>query len=190
MENTRLIEALALIKNTPIDEPEIYKIMDETPNKKSDAVKLAFTRSNLKIKDFTAIEIAQFYDALHKKITSTKNDDGIFKSTNATANYTLPNFEEVEEISEILVQLDINSKKQEALQKKIQSGAKVEKDEILASFEETKSIYEKLDEITFRVANIDKEKLTKWEQFLIAEQIFASVNEVQLTSMGKPSKKL
>lgn len=185
--NEKLQAVLDLVGNTPIAEPEIAEILEAKVVKKTKVVKLAFSKldGDLNIKDFPAVEIAEFFSKLTSKIMNKKNEDGVFKSTPNTENLNLPDFEEVEDIFEIIVQLNTNSQQQDEIQKNLKNGIDVEQEIIDKSIKELTSILKKLDKIVWKVSGLNKKDLTEWEQSLVSEQILASVTEVEKTSVGK-----
>lgn len=86
--NETLKEKLKEIKNTPIDEPELYKAIQEE-NTFVFRVEL-FKKVNLNIDDFDAIEVGEFMVAVVNKITDLVDEDGMFKVTPNTVNMKLP----------------------------------------------------------------------------------------------------
>jgi len=154
--------------DTPLDEPELFKALDEKPLKKSKAIKIALARHDLKLKDFkNALDLANFFHALTEKIVSFRDDEGAFKSTENTAEMDLPDFEEAETIQEFWIDLmeETNTKKQAKMN-------------------------EEFEEIAWEISGLKKAKLTDWEQSLVVQQILQSAYDVTLTSLGKPSKAL
>lgn len=83
-----LKEKLKEIKNTPIDEPELYKAIQEE-NTFVFRVEL-FKKLNLNVDDFDAIEVGEFMVAVVNKITDLVDEDGMFKVTSNTVNMKLP----------------------------------------------------------------------------------------------------
>jgi hypothetical protein len=183
-----LKDALAEVKNTPIDEPKLYDLLTAEPVKKSKVVKNVLKRVDLNINDFSALEIADFYHAIDKKITDKKDADGNFKSTKNTESFNLPNFEEAEALFDLLLQLNKNNQQQDTFQKRLMDGEEVGDKELENSIKELTTILKNLDELTWQISGLKKEDLTEWEQSLISEQIIATVTEIEKTSMGKQSK--
>jgi len=168
--NEKLTKLLEKIEDTPIKEKEIYEAIIKNHPKKSKAVKIALGRDDLSINDFTALEIAEFYNAMHKKITELKNEDGFFKKTQKTQNMELPSFEETEEIAEFMFKIDDAVKK-----------------------EKTKKVVElseDLEQFIFKIAKIDKEDLSDWEVELVRQQITSCSMDAAMTAIGKELKNL
>jgi hypothetical protein len=164
--NEKLEQAVQALGTNPFEEPEVYAALDETPLKKSQVVKLVLKRHGLKQKDFSAMEIARFFHAIDERVAGVKNDDGSFKTTPGTENFELPDFEQVEELTE--------------LTEKIAS-----QDEDNADWDELSAALKRLDELVWESTGLDKTKLTDWEQKLMGAQIFACAIEVEKTSVGK-----
>jgi len=184
----QLQEVLDSLGNTPIVEKEIFEALDAKPLKKSKAVKLALSKKGLKIKDFTGIEIAAFFNDLSTKILATKNKDGVFKSTPLTENFNLPDFEQAEDVSDLLMKLHRNHQEQKAMTEKISNGEKLEAKVIKTLVKDYSKILTDLQDLAWEISGLKKDDLIEWEQTLITEQIFASVKDVESTSMGKPPK--
>ena len=169
--NEQLQEALDTVGITPFDEPKIYEVIDSEKHKKSDAIKIVLDRKNLKINDFDAQQIATFHSKVVDKITSLTLEDGTYKSTKATENYKLPNYEEVEAITELGYELNdlYTNRDVDGVQDKVID------------------ILKKMDIKLWEITGLKKDDLTDWEVKLVSEQIFSYTANVEKTSMGKHS---
>lgn len=183
--NEKLQKVLDSLGDNPIKEPEIAKVLDEKPLKKSKAIKLSFKKSKLKLDTFTALELANYFKAMVDKITSTRLPDDTFKSTKATTNFQLPNFEQVEDISELIFKLHKLRKEQGEIQEDVVDGKPIDTKKLKKSIKELEKTLVALDNITWEVSGLSKDDLTVWEQTLVSEQIYASVSDVEKTSLGK-----
>ncbi|WBC28535.1 hypothetical protein TPMD03_60 [Thiohalocapsa phage LS06-2018-MD03] len=185
VSNEKLKEVLESLGNTPFDEPKIAEAIDEKPLKKSKVVKLALKKSKLKIKDFPANEIAEFYNALVEKITGLTFEDGTYKSTKATENMQLPDFEEHELLLDAGIELENLKAKQKAYMESLTSGNEIEPDKLNSLVDELTTCHDKIDSLVWKVTELNKEDLTSWEQQLVFRQIFDSVADIEKTSVGK-----
>lgn len=184
--NEKLKKALDKVQNTPLLEPEIYKVFDKKPVKKSQAINIILDRSDLKSKDFSAMDIANLYAEAVSKITDWKLEDGTFKSTPLTEEFNLPNFDEVEELFDLVTAITENEKERTTLM--IEASKSKEK-KITKKLEKCISEYsekiEELDKLTWSISGLDKDSLSAWEQQLVTQQILSCIKEVQNTTMGK-----
>jgi len=183
--NEKLEEVLNALGNTPIDESEIAKALDEKPLVKSVVLKMALKPSKLKLKDFKAIELAEFFNAISVRITQTKDEEGNFKTTPNTTNFDLPDFEQVENLSKELGKMYVNRQEQEKLHKQIADGEDVDAKGLKKLVKDFSDILVTLDKLTWEVTGLNKDDLSAWEQNLITEQVYAAVQSVEMTSMGK-----
>lgn len=176
--NEQLKNALELVGNTPLDEPEIFEAIDLNPPEKMKMDKLkvvgiALERSGLKHTDFTALEIGAFFHEVYHKVSAFEDKEGVLKSVPSIENLRLPNFEDVENI-----------------QTKLESLQGI--DLSVAKPEEFKDLTEKfvnqtteLNDMVWEIAGLDKSALSEWEQTLVVQHIFKFITEVEKTSMGK-----
>jgi hypothetical protein len=185
VSNEKLKVLLSKVGNTPIDEPELAKVFDKKPLKKMKALNIVFKREGFNVKDFTAVEVAEFFHALNKRVMDKRDENGIYKTTPNTVDFKLPDFEEVEKLTELLTQLHMNHSKQESLTSLVVDGEDVDSKKVDALVEELTDILTKMDDLVWSITGLDKEKLTDWEQVLMTEQILSTVSEIQKTSMGK-----
>lgn len=182
--NEKLQVIVDNLGSNPNDEPEIAKALDAIPLKKS-VVLLAALKGKYTLKDFKAIELAECLNAIREKVMSFKDADGNYKATPLTNDFNLPNFEEIEELENLVILIENNKFRQKTYQDNLKAGGKIKKSEMNSIISEFNDIMMKIDELTWRVAGITKEKLSPWEQQLVAEQIFTSYIQVQKTSVGK-----
>lgn len=173
----KLQEVLDTIGNNPFDEPEIFEAIDVERPRKVKAVKIALERKGLNSKDFDAKEIGMFFNLMKDKISGLKLEDGSYKVTKNTKNYRFPDFEEVELMGDLGLDLNELYKKQSLL---------VDTSDIEENAANIMQILKDMDELMWVVTGLNKDKLTAWEVKLISEQIFTYATNVDNTSMGKP----
>jgi len=166
--NEKLETLLEKIEDTPLQEKEIYEAIEKNHPKKSKAIKIALGRDSLKMNDFSAIEIAEFYSKMHDKILSYKDKDGYFKKTKNTENINLPSFEETEEITDLVQKIGNKLSHKDA--------------------SKTIKLSEKLEKMIFDIAGVNKDDLTEWEAGLVTSQITACSIDASMTALGKELK--
>ena len=181
--NEKLQETLSLIGDTPVKEPELFRMLNDPTLKKSVTLQAALDRAELKLTDFTGMEIAEFGRALGTKIAGFKDADGNFKQTSATENCQLPNFLEAEEIAEAGRVLNM-------AQTKLQSVGE-DSEALKEALSDYAAALTTMRDVAWPVSRIDKEKLNEdeaiagWEEELVLTQVFEATLEIEKTVMGK-----
>jgi hypothetical protein len=160
-----LIEVLELVGDTPLKEPELAEALEQKSFDKSKIIDEVVSRMEnpLDIDQVPAEEVAEFYAALHDHVLGVKNKEGAYKTTPETESYDLPTFRESERIA------------------KLGEDMVVEPD-----LKKRAKLLTELYAMVWEVTGLDPEKLTPWEQELVASQIFEGVKDIGLTAMGKP----
>ena len=170
LSSEQLNDILDKVGNTPIEEPELFKALDEKTLKRSEIIAKVLERSDLTlevIEDMPAHDVAEFFWAIARKITEFRDGDGNYKTTPATESFRLPNFFEVERVNALMQDL-----------------GRLKVDDVDGKL----AVFRKLDDLIWEITQLSKDDLTVWEQELVQEQVMACVTDVELTSMGKPSK--
>ncbi|MBL0721007.1 MAG: hypothetical protein JJV88_00305, partial [Sulfurovum sp.] len=96
--NDELTEMLNSTGNNPIEEPELYKILEARDYDE-------FKKLCIKNRDIDSIDTYDLQDlsvAISKKITSLTDDRGAFKSTENTKELKLPKSSELIELNRII----------------------------------------------------------------------------------------
>ena len=169
----KLTEVLETIGNTPIAEPELYALINKQGVKVSQVAKKVLEKNDLRMKDFSANDVGEFIRTAIEKIISFKDKDGVYKSTQATEDCDLPDFEQAERLTELLQKY---WKAKGGLE-----GSALEK--------ELKSIQKAEDAIIWdEVCGLNREDLTEWEQNLVSEQVKASAYDAIKTAFGNSLK--
>ena len=170
LSSEQLNDILDKVGNTPIEEPELFKALDEKTLKRSEIIAKVLERSDLTrevIEDMPAHDVAEFFWAIARQITEFKDSEGNYKTTPATESFRLPNFFEVEQLNDLLQEMG-----------RLPVQAVKVKLEVL----------QRIDDLIWEITKLRKDSLTVWEQELVQEQVMACVTDAELTSMGKPSK--
>ena len=162
----QLNDTLSKVGTTPIDEPELFQAIEEKTLKRSEIIAKVLERSGLTFADVAEMDpkvLSEFYAKIREHVTSVRLPDGSFKTTPNTKSFRLPNFLELEEISELM---------EEAIK---QTDGETRDAKML-----------EMNDKIIQVTKMDTDKLTPWEQVLIISQVFACMSDVEQTSMGKP----
>lgn len=112
-----VLEEIALeFKNTPIEEPELYEVLEKNkPLELLDYVSGLEGNEEIDFKVFDGIEVGRFVKLIHFRVTAFTDDEGNYKTTPNTQECKLPNFYEVEELKK-LSDGDIDDLKAKALE--------------------------------------------------------------------------
>lgn len=151
---------LDAVGDNPIDEPEIYAMMEEGKKRSEVFKKVA---SGLKMGDFSAKDVAEFIKAVNMKIVSPRKENGEWKTTPGTEDCDMPDYETCEDFYYMV---------KERLTDKTMTKDKVEK-----SLEDE-------DKVIWAVSGLKKDKLTEWEQDLVRAQLRSFMMENAMTALG------
>ncbi|MDQ1341345.1 MAG: hypothetical protein QG567_2503 [Campylobacterota bacterium] len=167
-----LQEKLDKIGDTPVSEPTIYEALQKD---KMELALTLFDKDELVTK-YTAREIGDFLYAVEQKITSIKNNEGVFKSTPNTENCQLPNFIEVDELMKL-------GRKDAELRAKLKDAkTDKEKTKIIDDIAKTSKATE---EKAYEISGLDVATLTDWEKILVVSTVYTSAIDANLSAMGR-----
>jgi len=156
-----LQKALDKVGNNPMEEPEIFKIIEEVKGIQS-SLDILDTFKDIDSEKFSAKQISHFIRKVSEKIQFIKDEDGNYKSTKNTENCDLPSFKQATVIYR-LAEEKLDSKTTKKRKEEI------EKEE---------------DALIWKVAGLKKDNLTEWEQTLVSEQIKSCAYGESLSSLG------
>ena len=172
--NKELQTKLDSLGNTPFDEPKIYEALTAKVVKKSVVIEATGIDSS----KYLAMDVAKFYRAVHDRILDCKLEDGNYKITEATSDFKLPSFTQVEEVIELMDKMKVLKKEQEIIQGEAEDSKDIDAKKLKKTIKALTALFEKLDAITWEITGLDKKDLTPWEQSLIAKQVFACITDV------------
>jgi DNA-binding transcriptional regulator GbsR (MarR family) len=187
-----LKEILDKVKNNPIEEPKIFKLVENNSGF-SEIIIAILSSGNKKTKPtlkkevvemcskYSLDEVVLFAKLAVEKVTDIYELDGSVKSTPNTENCNLPNIFEAEEYSKAqkdwydmldeyreLVSDNINKEKIENLDNRVKKAS------------------EDLDKLAEKISGLDFSKLIEWEKKVVLAQITQAVNKAYTkTSLGK-----
>lgn len=143
--------------NTPLAEPELYKLIKSNP-KLSDVFKKA--APNLKISEFPGLKVGTFIHEVKEKVTDFFDKKGSPKVTEATQDCEAPDFEQSEEIYYFI------------------------RDSASMSAEDYKKGEAKITRLIWKISGLKKGDLTEWEQELVRVQIQKAAIDNTHTALG------
>jgi len=165
---------LEAIGNTPILEKDRYKkIKDKDENGLIAIIEDLITREE--VKEFKAEEIGDFIHAVIEKVTSYKDENGNYKSTENTKDCDLPDAFAVEDLL----------KKLSKTEKLMMSISKVEAEEKEKAIKKYTKASEELNNMVFDIVGLNQENLTDWEKMLVANMTFSTVRGYRNHAQGK-----
>jgi len=174
-----LEEKLKKIGNTPILEEARYKkIQDKDENGLIAIVEDLITREE--VKNFKAEEIGDFIHAVIEKVSSHKDENGDYKSTENTKDCDMPDAFAVEDLLKMLEKVE--KSRQKIADPDIKDK---DKDKVMKKFVKDS---EELSDMVFDVVGLKKEDLTVWEQMLVANMTFSTVRGYRNHAQGKHSQ--
>lgn len=131
------------IKNTPIDEPEIYEMAKKVNSNELSIIDLVLKfLTEEELDNHSVDEVSYFAGKLKRKVESLKDEDGIFKSTPNTSTWQPPKPSLARKIDNILRDKTLDDNERE----------------------------EKASKVLFESSTCIKENLTEWEIQLVKEQ--------------------
>ena len=160
-----LVEVIEKLGDTPIAEKAIYDAIEDKKVKKSAVIKMVLKDTGLDVKNFGAVELGAFYYHIMERITSSKNADGIFKSTPNTENINFPDLDEAEELEELMM------RSQEDIPQRTKN-----------------EINGRVKERCLEISKIEISKLTEWEKYLVTFQVQDTALGFIKTSLGQDVK--
>ena len=191
---------LETVGNTPIDEPEVYKLAQENASL-TDVLIAIFKKGTRKkeptvkkeISELNLDEAVLFARMVVEKVTRHENEDGSVKTTPNTENCDFPN----------IFQVDEYHKKQKEFEEVIKGYSKVKQDtrpldemteeEKTAMNKKLESLNKKstklsqeIDDLCLSFSGLDIDKLTDWEKGLVTTNINKYINKAYAkTMLGK-----
>jgi hypothetical protein len=153
------------VKNTPIDEPELYKLSKEIQSQDKSIIDLVLKFLNEDDMDkYDINEISYFAGAVIRKINSLKDENGVFKATPNTMEWQRPKPSSI--------------KKYESL---LRSAQKIKRDDKKAQEEINKEI----EQFLLKTSTLDESILTDWEKSLVIEQTAEALKGYLNSFLGK-----
>lgn len=169
-----LQEKLEKLGNTPIEEEMIYKaILAKAEDGLVSIVANILSKED--IEKLPASTVGDFIHAVIQKVSSTKDDEGNFKSTPDTKECDMPNAFEIEDI----VNLSVKAEKARQVFISEDTGDKEK------SFKKFEKLNTALDKKIMEVTKLDADKLTDWEKQLVIEMTFETVKGFRNHAQGK-----
>ena len=167
-----LQEALDKLGNNPIKEPELYTLIQDLTGS---AYRLEIAEKVIgdDVDNYTATEIGKFIYEVEQHITSLKNKDGDYKTTDATANCNMPRMRASQKIGKLGDEF-------RKLQEKIKEGKDIEK-----FTQEIKDLDREMGDIIWAETGLKADDLSDWEQTLVMSMVSNNTTEALLSSMGK-----
>jgi len=170
----QLQAAVNKIGNTPIDEPKIFEaIGNQSKDGMIPIVNLTLTREEAVA--HSAEEIGDFIYEVIRKITSNRDEDGNFKSTQNTKECDMPDVFKVDELLKKIIKVE--ELRQRYITTEPSRSKKTEEKYDKASKE--------LQDEVFESTGLKKDTLTDWEQLLVMEMTYATIKGCKAHSMGK-----
>lgn len=161
-----LQEKLDKIKNTPIDEPEIFEVLKGIEKEELSIIDLVLRfLTEEELDEFSIEDVASFAGMVNRKITARKDEKGIFKQTPNTAGWQRPKPSHI--------------KKYEELTKAIKK-AMVNKE-----VDKIPELSEKLTSFLYEASKVEEDKLTDWEKQLVVEQTTEAIKGYLNSFLGK-----
>lgn len=168
-----LKDKVLALGNTPISEPKIFEVIQKSEEEGKASVALAILTEK-EILSYPADIVGAFVYAVEQRIMAIKDEDGLFKSTPATANCKLPNFIQVDKLRRLMLKRD------EAMKGFAEKKPK--------AIEAVQAIIEEIAAYTMEVSGLDKDSLTEWEAMLVTAQVIGTANDAFMCTTGKPLK--
>ena len=151
------------VGKTPIDEPEIYAILQDDPTMAIFEIpKFVIERAEKDINSFDNDDLALFYNLVRNKVFDTKHDNGSFKSTEKT--------KELENMS---------FKDRVTLFGMSQKATEIDKDDK----EEMDKLVKDQQSFIWKSASIGKKGLTDWEINLVESIAMAQAISMAQTAL-------
>lgn len=166
-----LLEKYGELGNTPLEEPELFKVLTEGEGVFAFSKALS-KKLGLKATEFDVGDFASFVNMCKNKITSYRNEDGTFKSTPLTENAKMPNFDQLETLSEV----------SQDLQNKATTLINEGGDEAMEQFT---AADKKLTDTVFKIAGLSRKGMSEWEKTLVRENMISYTTNALNTMLGR-----
>ena len=161
LKSKDLIEMLEGLGHNPIDEPEIYDILEEML-RPSKVFKLALKTKKFKLDDYDPMEIAVFARKAVDRVRSLHSEDGSFKSTENTENCKIITVEQREDLYDELMGI---------VDKRTTLEAEQDTAKRLEGIKEITKQADAINKKCLKMSGLKVKDLTEWEKILVQEMI-------------------
>lgn len=179
-----LQEKLNKLGNTPLQEPELYSIIQNIKKGEASFIDIiGNTMSDEEIDKFSISEIKEFGEAVEKKITDLQDEDGYYKFSEKLQDWQPPKPSQAKKVF-IIEKVNIEKRKKllkDIKQEDIQNGNVPEK--VINAFMEMAKEMEMLMFEISGVTNIDE--LSEWEKDLLLAQTTDAIKGLNNSFLGK-----
>ena len=179
-----LKEKLESLGNTPIAEPEIYKLAEDNADLTDILLEVFKSDENSKqqiaqmSKDLGLDAMILFARLLVKQVTSFENDDGSVKSTPSTANCDFPDIFQVRDYNKKQSELMEMFKSYSSIKSDTRAIEDMNDDEVKEMNKKMQELNEKttakakeLENMVLEFSGLNIEVLTEWEKQLVQHNI-------------------
>jgi len=171
-----LLEKFNELGDTPLAEPELFKVLQKGKGIFDFAKHLA-EKFKIKVSECDTVEYASFVNKCKDKITLLTNDKSEYKSTEKTKDAKMPTFEDLEALGEFSVKRDELIKEY------------YDEDFGLDMPDEAKEELEKLQKkemtLIYKITGVKATGLTDWEKALLKENVLTYATNALKTSLGR-----
>ena len=151
------------VKNTPNDEPELFELTKEIQRQDKSIVDLVLRFMNEEeLDEYSIDEIAFFAGMVTRKVTSKKDENGVFKQTKNTEKWQRPKPSAIK-----------------TFDKKVKSFNNETSDE------EKIKLNNEFEEFLLKASKMDGVKLSEWEKELVIQQTSESIRGYLNSFLGK-----
>ena len=187
-----LQEKLDNLKDNPIDEPKVYKMLQDKVNMSKFAMHFFETKEELM--ELNAVDIGIFVKAVKDKVDSHHNEFGELKTTKNILNCDMPNIFEIEEMETIfldtaMAKQEMDETTQSIAMSMAREGRKTLSDEEkktqAAAYEKFTKSYEKTKRKCIKVSKLDGRTLSNWEKALVVLIMQEARRKVVTSGVGK-----
>lgn len=160
-----LKEILGKIGNTPIAEPELFELSKQIANQEKSIVDLVLKYLSEEDMDAYSIDnISYFAGMAIRQVTSKKDENGIFKQTEATKDWERPKPSHIK-----------------AFEAKIRESLKIDS----KNTKETTKWSEEYEAFLLKASKMQDKVLSEWEKQLVMEQTSGALNGYVNSFLGK-----
>jgi len=163
LKTASLKTMLNKVGKNPIDEPEIYSLLKDSPTMAIFEIpKFVIERAKKEIESFDNDDLALFYHLVTDKVVNVKYDSGEFKSTTNTKeleNISFENRVRLFDLSQNALKLDSDDK------------------------EATESLIKDQQAFIWKAVNISKKALSEWEINLVEAIVMSQALKMAQTAL-------